>query len=177
MGSYHCQALSRMPDVELTGIPRGTVRDTIKRFGSLEGLEVSSGKDKEKTAAVIRWLSKLACRRLIWRNAKTPVWFAYRGKTVLISLFGIVAMEALNTLSAQLPELFVSVDLLAVKTWFEMPWDQTQRSAQGQRRENVGFKKGKKWNSQEGLKSILGYLIVALALAIIFTGVIYVVTH
>jgi hypothetical protein len=149
----------------------------LPREDDLESLVVAEGKDKEKTAAVIKWLGHMASRRLTWRDAKTPIWFAYRGKTILISLFGIVAMEFLNTMSAQLPDLFVAVDLLAVKTWFDMPWDQTQRSAQGQRRENVGFKKGKKWNSQEGLKQILGYIIVAIAFGCILIALTYVVTH
>ena len=132
----------------------------LPRQTEIDKIEVASGKDAEKTMQVLAWLAKMSSRKLYLRGAKVPVWHAYRGKTVAISLLGLVAIEMLEELAKAFPSIFASVDQLAIKNYFDLPWDQTQRSAQGQRRENVGFKKGLKWNKQEGLKTVAFMFIV-----------------
>lgn len=143
----------------------------LPRAVDVESLEVGSGKDKQKTAQVIEWTAKMATRKLTLRGAKVPIWHAYRGKTVVLSLFGIVAIELLEELAKAFPSTFAVVDILAVKNYFGLPWDQTQRSAQGQRRENMGFKKGLRWGKQEGLKTIAMIFLIA-AILLVFAVII-----
>lgn len=144
----------------------------LPREVEMDELSVSEGKSKEDTKLVIDWVARMSRRKLTMRDGKFPVWFGYRGKTVLISLMGLVARDLIDGLAAAMPKLFATVDLLAVKNYFDMPWDQTQRSAQGQRRENIGFKKGLKWNKAEGLKTvammfIIGAIILVFAVIVI----------
>ena len=147
----------------------------LPREGEIDELEVEKGKDKEATKKVIEWVGKMASRKLTLRGAKVPIWFAYRGKTVVMSLLGLVAIELVEEFEKSMPTVFASVDLLQVKNYFNLPWDQTQRSAQAQRKENMGFKKGLKWNRQEGLKTIAMMFIIGAIILLFAVVVLYMV--
>lgn len=143
----------------------------IGRPVTVTDIEVGEGKDKDKTVALANWLLNQASRKMYLRHARIPLWLGYRGKSVLTSIMGLVALELLETLNKAMPDTFGTVDVAAIKNLFSLPWDQTQQDALGELRYKDGWKAREKWSKgTEGFKQLLMYLIVlfGIILAIAF---------
>lgn len=136
--------------------------------------------DLKKTVAVANYISMLASRRLLLRGAKVPVWLAYRGKAIMTSLYGLAALQLVETLcnlkkEAQgnealksIADAFAVVDLLAVKDLFSQQWNESQLNAQEADKERKGELKAKKFAGKESLVLIFALLIVVVIVAILF---------
>jgi len=142
-------------------------------------IAVAEGKDIKKTVAVANYISMLANRRLLMRGARVPIWFAYRGKAVLASLYGLAALqilESIDKLEKDLPKLkeaFAPVDVVAIKSLFSEQWNESQINAQETDAERVGELKAKRFGGKENLIMIFAVMIVLVVLCILLIAAAY----
>lgn len=147
-----------------------------KQFKAEEiNVDTTNKKDPEKTVAVANHISMLANRRLLLRGARVPVWFAYRGKAVLTSLYALVALQILEGLS-KMPELkdaFAVVDVVAIKALFSEQWNESQINAQESDKERKGELKSKKFGGKESLIMMFAIMIILVVVLIMLLVVAY----
>lgn len=121
------------------------------------------------TVKVANYVSMIANRRLILRGAKVPVWFGYRGKAILVSLYGLIALQVIDMMAkaSMFKEIFATVDVLAVKALFSEQWNESQINANETDSERVGELKNRKFAGKESLIIIFALLAVVCVLAIL----------
>lgn len=177
-----------------TAVPEGFVETSNyggakqKHLGALprpiqftaDQIEVAKGKDVDKTVAVANFVSMLASRRLMLRGAKVPVWIAYRGKAILTSLYGLIALqivEGLADFAKQLGDKFAeawgAVDITAIKDLFSEQWEESQIQALAYEKERKGEAKAKRFGGKESLILIFAVLIVIIVLVILAIAAAY----
>lgn len=145
-----------------------------KEFRDTEVAPLMTDKSKsvEETVKVANYLSQIANRRLLLRGAKVPVWFGYRGKAILTSIYGLIALQIVDEMAKtkieQFKTLFATVDVLAIKSLFSRQWNESQINANETDAERTGELKAKKFAGKESLILIFALMIMVLVLAIIF---------
>lgn len=132
-------------------------------------------KDKEATVAVANYISQIANRRLLLRGARVPVWFAYRGKAILASLYGLIALQVVEGLAAkeEFKSAFATIDVLAIKALFSQQWNQSQIQANETDAERKGELRSKKFGGKESLILIFALLIGLCVVAILVIAAAY----
>ena len=160
-------------ETHIAALPRS------RQFASDE-IEVATGKDKDKTVAVANWISLLASRRLMLRGAKVPIWITYRGKAILTSLYGLIALQILDGLAEKAKEFgekfaeaFALIDVTAIKDLFNEQWEESQIHALAYTKERKGEAKARRFGGKESLVLVFVLLIVVLVLAIILIAAAY----
>lgn len=138
-------------------------------------IEVEDGKDIKKTVAVANYISMLANRRLLFRGARVPVWFAYRGKAIMASLYGLAALQIVEGLSKaeNLKSVFAPVDIVALKSLFAEQWNESQLNAQEADAERIGELKAKRFAGKETLIMVFAVMIVLVVLSIMLIAAAY----
>jgi len=145
-----------------------------KQFAEKD-ITVSKDKDVTKTVATANFISMLANRRLLLRGTRVPVWFAYRGKAILSSLYGLAALQVLEGIS-KLKEFqvsFAAVDILAIKALFSEQWNESQLNAQETDAERVGELKAKRFAGKESLIMFFAVMILLVVVLIMLLVVAY----
>jgi hypothetical protein len=140
-----------------------------------EDINVSDGKDIKATVAVANYISQLANRRLLLRGARVPIWVGYRGKAILASLYGLIALQLVEKL-ATLPELketFGIVDIVAIKAMFVEQWNESQINAQEADAERIGELNAGRFGGKDSLIMVFAIMIVLVVLAIILIAAAY----
>lgn len=146
----------------------------------------------KKTVALANYISMIANRRLLLRGARVPVWIGYRGKAIITSLYGLVALQILETLvedskkeaqdmkdkakaemEKSLSLIFATVDILAIKALFSRQWNQSQIIACETDAERAGEVRSKKFGSKESLMMFFGVMICLVVLVIILFAAAY----
>lgn len=138
-------------------------------------INVGEKMDVKKTVAVANYISMLANRRLLLRGAKVPIWFAYSGKAVLASLYGLAALQMLEGLS-QLKEFkssFVTVDIVAIKALFSEQWNESQINAIEADKERKGELKAKRFGGKENLIMLFAVMIIFIVVLIMLLALVY----
>lgn len=132
-------------------------------------------KDKDKTVAVANYISQIANRRLLLRGARVPVWFAYRGKAILASLYGLIALQVVEGMAKQkeFQSAFATIDVLAIKALFSQQWNQSQIQANETDAERKGELRAKKFGGKESLILIFVLLIGVCVAAILVIAAAY----
>lgn len=130
--------------------------------------------DLKKTVAMANYISMLANRRLLLRGSKIPVWFAYRGKAVITSIYGLAALQILESLKEtkddalkKISEILTPIDLIAVKALFAEQWNESQINAQETDAEQKGFLRARKFGGKESLILIFALMILLVVVLII----------
>lgn len=169
-----------------------------KTYGS-EDIVPFMSKDKagneesvKKTVALANYVSMIANRRLLLRGARVPVWIGYRGKAIITSLYGLVALQILEALvddsknqakelkdkakaemEKSLGLIFATVDILAIKALFSRQWNQSQVIACETDSERAGEIRAKKFGSKESLILFFGVMICLVVVVIILMAAAY----
>lgn len=138
-------------------------------------INVAEDKDVGKTVAFANFVSALANRRLLLRGARVPIWFAYRGKAVLASLYGLAALQMVEKLDKvpEFKDVFTSVDVVAIKSLFSEQWNESQINAQEADAERVGELKSKRFGGKENLIMVFAIMIVLVVLCIMLIAAAY----
>jgi hypothetical protein len=137
------------------------------------GLTESEAEKKVKgTTNVANALSQFANRRLILRGSRIPLWIGYRGKAVLASLYGLVALQIVEGLSKldALKEAFATVDLLLLKELFSEQWNLSQIIAQETDKERGGELKARRFQGKDTLIllfAVMIFLVIAVILLLV----------
>lgn len=128
--------------------------------------------DIKKTVAIANLVSSLANKKLFLKGAKVPVWFAYKGKAILASIYGLACLQILDKLKDSsinaIKEALAPVDFLAIKSMFDQNWNQSQLNAQEADKQRIGELKARKFIGKENLTLIFGLLIGVIVMAILF---------
>lgn len=145
------------------------------RVFSEDEIEVEGEFDVKKTVALANFVSMLANRRLLLRGAKVPIWFAYRGKAVLASLYGLACLQIIEGLSKaeEFKTAFSTIDVVAIKSLFSEQWNESQLNAQETDAERVGELKSKRFAGKESLIMFFGVAIILVIVVIILLAVAY----
>lgn len=138
-------------------------------------IDAGEGFDLTKTVAVANYVSMLANRRLLLRGAKVPIWFAYRGKAVLASLYGLAALQVVEGLSQvkELKEVFAAVDVVAIKSLFSAQWNESQINALEADAERVGELKAKRFGGKDNLIMLFAVMIIFVVVLIMLIAMAY----
>lgn len=134
----------------------------------------------QKTLAVANYLSAIANRRLLLRGSRIPVWFAYRGKAILTSLYWIVTVQILDGMAQakEFKDAFATIDLVAIKSLFPFRnWNQSQINAQETDKERKGELKAKRFAGKESLILLFAIMIVLVVVVIVLVAVAYYFSH
>lgn len=147
-------------------------------------IEVDAGKDADKTVKMANFVSRMASRRLTLRGAKVPVWLVYRGKGILTSLYGLIALQIVEGLADKAEQIskefaaaWASVDVVAIKDLFKEQWDESQIQALAYEKERKGEAKARRFGGKESLTLIFALLICLVVVAIILVAVAYFFTQ
>lgn len=140
-----------------------------------DDVDTGGGKDLAKTVAMANYISMLASRRLILRGARIPIWFAYRGKAVLTSMYGLVALQLLEGASKikEFKEAFAPIDINAIKALFSEQWNESQMNAQEADKERKGELKARKFAGKDSLIIFFAFMILLVVVIIILLVVAY----
>lgn len=164
----------------------GTINDS--HIGALprpiefseKDIEVSEGKDLKATVAMANFVSRQATRRLMLRGAKIPVWVGYRGKAILVSLYGLVALQLIDGLvqnakafGDKFEEAIGKIDIIAIKDLFGEQWEESQIHALAYEKERKGEAKAKRFGGKESLIMLFAIMIFLVVLVIILLAAAY----
>lgn len=140
-----------------------------------EEIDVEEPFDKKKTVALANFVSMLANRRLLLRGAKVPIWFAYRGKAVLASLYGLACLQIIEGLSKaeEFKTAFSTIDVPAIKSLFSEQWNESQLNAQETDAERVGELKAKRFGGKDNLIMLFAVMIIFVVMVICLLAVAY----
>jgi len=108
------------------------------------------------------------------------VWFAYRGKAILTSLYWIVAVQMLTAMAKAdgMKEAFATIDLVAIKALFpSKQWNVSQLKMQELDAERTGELKAKKFAGKESLILMFAIMIILVIVCIMLIVVAYYFTH
>lgn len=132
-------------------------------------------KNLEATIGVANFVSMLANRRLLLRGSRVPIWFGYRGKAILVSIYGIVAIQVIDAMSKlkEFQEIMSIVDIVAIKELFSEQWNESQLNAQETDKERKGELKAKKFAGKDSLIMFFAILIILVVLVILLIAASY----
>lgn len=145
-----------------------------------EDMTEAEKKKLQTTLSVANYLDALANRRLLLRGSKIPVWFAYRGKAILTSIYWLVAVQMLEAMAkaGEFEEAFGTVDLVAIKALFPIKqWNVSQLKMQELDAERTGELKAKKFAGKDSLILMFAIMIILVVVVIMLIAVIYFFTH
>lgn len=148
------------------------VKAAVAQMTGKNSSELTEKEKEEATAKVVQaaeLMNDLAKRKLTMRHAKTPIWFAYRGKAILSSLFNIVAIEALE----QLKDKNIMADLIAFKSLFPIAWDQSQQQQNEIDAEKTGMLEANKNNPMIKMIWFVLAIGMVIGLAIVLAVIMY----
>ena len=120
-----------------------------------EIVTVDEGCDLEKTRMLASYVNELNTRKLFLKDAKIPVWFGVKSKSILASIYAIAAIQltedfqkAFNIAKASVPSLSAEVfpiDVLALKEMVvKTSYNQSQLNAIESDSEHIGEERVKK---------------------------------
>lgn len=139
-----------------------------------EQITVAKDKDLKATVAMANYVSRQASRRLMLRGSKLPVWVGYRGKAILVSIYGLIALQFLDGLvenAKEFGEQFVAavakIDIIAIKDLFGEQWEESQIHALAYEKERKGEAKAKRFGGKENLIMLFAVMIFLVVLVII----------